>query len=486
MQEDINIAYGITTLEQHNEQILKPLEVSNKTILLGNKNERVQSPFEPSKPSIRDTNIRWLVLVLGTLTNFGSFFCYDNPQPLQKYIEEIFQIQTATANLLYSLAILPNVIVPFFGGALIDSIGVRATMFITSLLVLIGQTTVTLGAAMPSFNVMILGRIIFGFGYATLENALLIMLSKWFLRKNMSFAWGFARCGLRTSSALNSVLCPKFYAMKEELYFPFLMGTLLTLISFICVFGVIYLDKKADAETNNSTQANLFEKVLLKDFASLPKMFFFLMIISILGYMSFLGFTINVNSFLVQRFGFETESAGELITIIYLVAGFLSPLMGSIIDIVGKRVVFIFIAVFLALISMFFFIVLADATTLNPNYHVIFGFIGLGLFYSMFSTTIFPSIPLILKPQNVGTALGIMTCLAAIALALYTELIGFIHDQTLLVHSGYFWTQIIHFGVFVVIAIIVIFAYFEDIRGNNGILNKRRKTIEIEKQGLVA
>jgi len=486
MQEDIDIAYGIATLNHHRETIFKSLDISHKTGLLETKKDRspvISEPF-PEKPSIRDSNLRWLVLVLGTLSGFGSFFCYDNPQPLQQYIQSTFDIKDATSNLLYSVAILPNIIVPLFGGALIDSIGVRATMLITSFLVLLGQITVTLGAATLSFHVMILGRLVFGFGYATLENSLLIMLSKWFLRKNMSFAWGFARCGLRISSALNSILSPKFYAYKNELYFPFLMGACLTLLSFLCVFGVIYLDAKADQETPYSAQANLFEKIMLKEFKSLPKLFFFLMVICILGYMSFLGFTNNVNNLLTTRFGFVTDVAGELISFIYLVAGFLSPLMGSIIDMVGKRVIFIFVAVFLALLSQFFFVVLPDATTNAPNYHVIFGFIGLGLFYSMFSTTIFPSIPLIIKPQNIGTALGIMTCLAALAQAGYTELIGWVHDTTITVHFGYFWTQIIHCFVFLTICVFVFFAYFEDIRNNNGILNKGRKVLESEQQNL--
>ena len=59
---------------------------------------------------------------------------------------------------------LPNMILPIFGGVLIDKIGVRNGLILYTLVSTIGQFIFMIGGYQGSYNVMIIGRIIFGMG----------------------------------------------------------------------------------------------------------------------------------------------------------------------------------------------------------------------------------------------------------------------------------------------------------------------------------
>lgn len=66
---------------------------------------------------------RWLILVLGCLMMIGSYYCFDIPAALKTQIDDYmgdpddYEIQFG---LLYTLYSAPNVILPFFGGYLVD------------------------------------------------------------------------------------------------------------------------------------------------------------------------------------------------------------------------------------------------------------------------------------------------------------------------------------------------------------------------------
>ena len=76
--------------------------------------------------SIRQTNLRWLMLTFGCVFLMGSYFCYDIPgvaQPtfqLPPYNLQPFQVQ-----MMYIVYSTPNTILPLLGGIFLDKIGIR-------------------------------------------------------------------------------------------------------------------------------------------------------------------------------------------------------------------------------------------------------------------------------------------------------------------------------------------------------------------------
>ena len=77
-----------------------------------------KSIFDP-----RTTVFRILVLIGCCFLTFGSYFCYDIPGALSdQLLDPFYDITSFEYSLFYSLYSLPNTVLPFFGGMLVDRI----------------------------------------------------------------------------------------------------------------------------------------------------------------------------------------------------------------------------------------------------------------------------------------------------------------------------------------------------------------------------
>ena len=59
---------------------------------------------------------------------------------------------------------IPNCIMPMLGGILLDKIGARAGLMIFTIFLCVGQGLFMLGGYNKDFNLMIIGRGVFGIG----------------------------------------------------------------------------------------------------------------------------------------------------------------------------------------------------------------------------------------------------------------------------------------------------------------------------------
>lgn len=64
--------------------------------------------------------------------------------------------------MLYTVIALPNIICPFFIGIIIDYIGIKVASIGLTLAVVILQVVVAQGAVNKNYNIMIIGRMLFG------------------------------------------------------------------------------------------------------------------------------------------------------------------------------------------------------------------------------------------------------------------------------------------------------------------------------------
>lgn len=82
---------------------------------------------------------------MACLLLFGDAYSFDNPQALESHIETDLEISHTSFNLLYSVYSFPNMLIPIFGGIIIDFLGVRVAIFLFSTLLIIGQLIVSYG-----------------------------------------------------------------------------------------------------------------------------------------------------------------------------------------------------------------------------------------------------------------------------------------------------------------------------------------------------
>ena len=130
----------------------------------------------------KNKSFRLLVLISIGLLTYGSFSCYDIPgglpAPFQLYLT---QNSTEKLSLMYSIYSIPNIILPFVGGYLIDHLlGKRFGMLVCVALVFLGNLIVALAATFSSedagttqnfypFLAAVVGRFVFGTGAETLN-----------------------------------------------------------------------------------------------------------------------------------------------------------------------------------------------------------------------------------------------------------------------------------------------------------------------------
>ena len=92
--------------------------------------------------------------------------------------------------LLYSLYSFPNVILPFFGGVLVDRYGCRRTLLWFSVILVAGQALVAFGVSISSFWVMLLGRLLYSLGGESITVAQSAFLTEWFKGSELALSFG--------------------------------------------------------------------------------------------------------------------------------------------------------------------------------------------------------------------------------------------------------------------------------------------------------
>lgn len=153
----------------------------------------------------------------------------------------------ASRLILYNCPVysIPNIFLPFFGGYFVDKFGVRITLFSTTALLTGGQAIFALGLSMKSWPVMLLGRVVYGFGGESLGVANSAVLAEWFKGKELAFAFGLNLSVARLGSVANNMISPAL-ADSSSVVFALWFGVFLCGASLGCVFVFSPIDKAMD------------------------------------------------------------------------------------------------------------------------------------------------------------------------------------------------------------------------------------------------
>ncbi|CAG2067428.1 unnamed protein product, partial [Timema podura] len=125
--------------------------------------------------------------------------------------------------------------------------------------------------------------------------------------------------------------------------------------------------------------------------------------------------------FFERKFEFSPDNANTVNSIVYLISAVASPLLGYLVDKVGKNVFFV---IFSVLVSLGCHAMLAF-TFINP--YVAMSILGLA--YSMLASGLWPMIALIIPEYQLGTAYGMAQSLQNLGLAVVSLAAGKIVDS---------------------------------------------------------
>ena len=113
---------------------------------------------------------RWLVLALTSFFMGCNYYCYDNPAALYRPLQNAYRNEPQFEvyyDLLYSVYSIPNIVLPLFGGLLVDKAGLYISLNLFSSLILVGQAVFATGCSLGSLPLMLVGRFLFGLGART-------------------------------------------------------------------------------------------------------------------------------------------------------------------------------------------------------------------------------------------------------------------------------------------------------------------------------
>ena len=406
--------------------------------------------------------------MLSCLVMMGSYFSYDNPQALQTDFQDPdgkFHLSPVQFNLLYSVYSFPNIVLPFFGGLLIDKIGSRIGVFMFSFVLIIGQLIFTWGVYKASFPIMIVGRIVFGLGGESLTVAQSTIVSQWFKGKELAFALGFNVSIARLGSSLNSIATPWLAHSTGKTWLPVLCGVFMCAASWVCGLLLNWMDKESDRRegvAKGSMVADT-EKIQLSDLKNLRLLYWLLLINCLLIYGSFFGFTNNANDLLHQTFGFTNKVAGNLITIVYVTSAVVTPVMGLLTDKLGKRSLSMLLSTLLLIAAHSIMAFSKERQPVDgPNYMALLPLALIGIFYATYAAVFWPCVPLVVEEKTVGTAFGVITAFQNGMLALNPLMLGVIQSHTQSRKHGYYWSEIALGGLGVIGLLNSIWIYFND------------------------
>uniref|UniRef100_A0A8C0HXZ1 Lysosomal dipeptide transporter MFSD1 n=1 Tax=Balaenoptera musculus TaxID=9771 RepID=A0A8C0HXZ1_BALMU len=231
----------------------------------------------------------------------------------------------------------------FFGGFLINCVfGIRWGAVMFSCFVCIGQVVFALGGIFHAFWLMEFGRFVFGIGRESLAVAQNTYAVSWFKGKELNLVFGLQLSMARIVSTVNMNLMGWLYSKVEAslgsaghttLGVTLMIRGITCILSLVCALALAYVDQRLTD---------------VKDF-SLPLWLMF--IICVCYYVAVFPFTGLGKVFFTEKFGFSSQGASAINSIVYVISAPMSPVFGLLVDKTGKNIIWVVCAVVTTLAS---------------------------------------------------------------------------------------------------------------------------------------
>mmetsp|Transcript_2454 Transcript_2454/g.4501 ORF Transcript_2454/g.4501 Transcript_2454/m.4501 type:complete len:555 (+) Transcript_2454:73-1737(+) len=173
-------------------------------------------------------------------------------------------------NLLFTVSYFPNMILPFFGGAIVDRYGEANCLLFYCIVVLLGQILTSFGVFVASWKYMWAGRFVFGCGAQNLIVANASLISKWF-SGSQGLALGLSNVCSYGGVIFANILSPML-ANTFRPSFSFWLGATMELVAIVLAVFIVVLDKtkKATPDASSLVCSPMFSPVALRLVATGP------------------------------------------------------------------------------------------------------------------------------------------------------------------------------------------------------------------------
>ncbi|KAI9105513.1 major facilitator superfamily domain-containing protein [Phlyctochytrium arcticum] len=419
---------------------------------------------------------RWLVLALGSVLMFGNYYAYDIPASLSTGFASHFGFEPAelqyNLNAYYALYSLPNTILPFWGGYLVDKYGSGRMISILGMIVCLGQGCVALAVQWKVGWSVWIGRLIFGIGAESLSVAQTRMTTKWFRGKELALALGVNLSVARLGTVFNDLLTPHL-AYSISVPFAVWMGLFACLLSFACGLGLLRIDRKAALVSQVDLRSGS-DKLTTTVIKTYPKAFWMLCCILCALYATVIPFNTIHAGFLQRKwYPKDPERAAQLTAIPDTLSAILTPLMGLYSDIYGHRVKTI-ITCGLLMAAIHFYLGMVSNVGTSP----VPALVLLGGTYAML-LTFWPCVAIVVGEEGSATAFGLATSFLNISLTVFPIVVA----QLIVMDPSYVLTELFFVTCSILGSAIAVLLFWHDRKYTGGVLERPEKDAEVPVRG---
>lgn len=169
------------------------------------------SSINHDKSSIPLPRPCWLLpslLILIPLLSINNFFSYHAPDAIGSSVEKYYNLDASGFALLFTVYSMPNVVLVFFGGMMVDRFGLIKTTLAFNECMLSGMLIFAVAPPSSSycFCLLLLSHFLLGVGDECLCAAASAMLARWFHEGYLVMAMGFYAAGLQLLGSAPSFL----------------------------------------------------------------------------------------------------------------------------------------------------------------------------------------------------------------------------------------------------------------------------------------
>ena len=362
------------------------------------------------------SRLPWLVLALASLAIAGNYYAYDAIAPVADFLQTQRGLTQTQIGLLNAIFSLPNIPLALVGGVLIDRLGPARAAFGAAAFCFVGSVLTAVG---EPFNIMLLGRLLFGVGEETLLIALLAGLAQWFARRSAALAVSLFFSLARVGSYLADISprwAPDVYAGGWQP--PLWLAAGLSGAS-LCAAGLyLLLDRRRTAG-----QPVMSERFEWRGLTRFNRSFWYILGLNVLFASVFFPFRSTFAiAFFQHAKGLSLADAGLVNSWVFFAAIFATPVFGLIADRYGRRTLLLTVGA--ALMPLTFLILGAT------HWSLWISTVLMGISFSVIPAVIWPATAMLVEERRLGTAFGMINVLQNLGLFACNYLAGVLNDAS--------------------------------------------------------
>lgn len=321
----------------------------------------------------------------------------------------------------------------FFGGIILDKMGVRFTGIMSTGLMFVGAAIKWFAVnntftgeifGIPSqVALACLGFAIYGMGCEIAGITVTKVIAKWFTGHELALAMGLQVAFARVGTA-----CAMFFALPIAqsagiVSMPVMIGASALCIGLLSYIVYCVMDKKLDKSAGiSSLAADPEEQFKMGDLKVIfcNKGFWLITFLCLMFYSAVFPFLKFATNLMIIKYNVNPELAGIIPGLLPFGTILLTPLFGSLYDKIGKGATLMLIgSVLLTVVHVLFALPI-----LNVGWFAVIIMLLLGVAFSLVPSAMWPSVPKIIPMKQLGSAYAIIFYIQNIGLSMVPVLIG--------------------------------------------------------------